>query len=169
MKGRLTYFSFFIMISVLLTFSGSGVTDAAPKPGPKAKAPAIELGEIAQKLIADRKKIDIDEVIMKDFIKSWQRVNIIGVVRGTKKIQVLPGPGMPRKSAKNTLIHRLEYVKKGSKSFEFYVVLPEGEVYPDGDKLQITNAYIESNRGYGVKYGLRPVLIGGTIEQLPPD
>ncbi|MFW5862914.1 MAG: hypothetical protein ACOCWZ_11770 [Spirochaetota bacterium] len=68
-----------------------------------------------------------------------------------------------------TLIHKMEYIKKGQKTFEFYVVLPKGEVYPDGDRLKVTDAYIESNRGYGVKYGVRPVLVGGTIEQLPPD
>lgn len=159
------------MVPVFLALIGSGsLTEATPKPGPKANAPSIELAEVAQAWIAEKKKSgDLEKIVEEEFIKSWQRVNIIGVVTGTKKIKVVPRPGLSREAGKTTLVHVLEYIKKGQKSFEFFVVLPKGEVYPDGDRLKITDAYIESNRGYGVKYGIKPVLIGGKVEQLPPN
>ncbi len=169
LKGTVLSYILLVTISVIFTGSSSS-TVAAQKPGPKASAPAIELADVVQKWIADKKKSEeIETIVKNEFIKTWQRVNIIGVVKGTKKIQVRPRPGLSRKAGKTTLVHKMNYIKKGEKTFEFYVVLPEGMVYRDGDILKITDAYIESNRGYGVKYGVRPVLIGGTIEQLPPD
>lgn len=171
LKLKGTMLSYILLVTITVVFTGSSSsTVAAQKPGPKASAPAIELADVVQKWIADKKKSgEIEKIVNDEFVKTWQRVNIIGVVKGTKKIQVRPRPGASRKAAKVTLIHKMEYIKKGEKTFEFYVVLPEGEVYPDGDRLKVTDAYIESNRGYGVQYGVRPILINGTIEQLPPD
>lgn len=171
MKIKIIVVSCLLMVPVTLAFIGSNsTTNAAPKPGPKASAPAIELAEVVQGWIADKKKSEeLEKIVNDEFVTTWQRVNIVGVVKGTKKIQVRPKPGLSRKAGKMTLVHKMNYIKKGEKTFEFYVVLPEGEVYRDGDRLKVTDAYIESNRGYGVKYGVRPVLIGGTIEQLPPD
>ena len=171
MKIKITVLSFLLVAPVSLALLGPGSwAVAAPKPGPKANAPAVELADVVQKWISQKKKSgEIESIVEAEFIKTWQRVNIIGVVKGTKKVQVVPKPGLSRKAGKMTLIHRLEYYKKGHKPFEVYVVLPEGETYPDGDRLKVTDAYIESNRGYGVQYGVRPVLIGGKIEQLPPD
>jgi len=142
----------------------------ASNPGPKASAPPVELSETVLKWIAENKKSDeIDMIVHKEFTLTWQRVNITGTVKGTDRVMVAPKPGLAFKDRKNLLIHKMEYIEPGKKSFEFFVLLPEDEVYQHDDRLKITGAYIESNRSYGVRYGVRPVLIGGKVEQLPPD
>ncbi len=173
MKPRTVVVSLLIPLTFALASAGFGQKarrGMAAKPGPKASAPAVDLAEVVLKWIDQKKKGDeIEMMVERDFIETWQRVNITGTVKGTTKVVVASKPGMPFKARKNQLIHKMEYIEKGKKSFEFYVLLPKGEKYPDGDRLKITEAYIESNRGYGVKYGVKPVLIGGKVEQLPPD
>jgi len=157
-----------LLFGVLAGDSGS-VFAGPVKKGPKANAPAVELAPIIKKWQKDRLDSDqVRKIVMEQYVKTWQRVNVTGVVKGTKNINVLPALGMPRKASKNTKVTKLEYYQKGGFTFEVYVVLPEGVSFPYGDKLRITNAHIESNRGYR-RPAVKLVLINGEVEQLPPD
>jgi len=170
MRSKKVFFAVLLSVALGVTLADfSSVHARKVRKGSKANAPAIELTTVIKKW--QDEKLDSDQVrkiVQKQFTKTWQRVNVIGVVKGTKKISVLPKPGLSRKYAKNSVVTKMEFYQKGGFTFEFYLLLPKGESYPDGDKLSIQNAYIESNRGYR-RPAIKLVLIGGTVEQLPPD
>jgi len=152
-----------------LSLNSASVFAGSVKKGPKANAPAMELTDIIKKWQDDKLSSDeVRKIVKEQYAKTWQRVNVTAIVKGTKKINVRPAPGLPHKASKSMVVTKMEYYKKGGFTFVFYVLLPKGESYPDGDRLSITNAYIESNRGYK-RPRIKLVLIGGEVEQLPPE